>query len=178
MGMDRGIFYREQPNARVSEPEPERKRREAVFEIRNNQRVIVAAGDVGAPAGSIDLCSLNYPASDVENWGRGVRVQDVVATVDHTMMFIADLMSQVLRDERADGRKSSEAVNAKLAALAAENRELRGSVAEMRGELAAIVEIQIQSELARAPRGSGSAAPIVKPRIRPKRNQVAPVLAS
>jgi hypothetical protein len=176
MGMSPEIFYKRQDNARVAhrpEPEPER-RGAAVFETRGGLRTIVAPSTIGgAPAGSVDLAALNYPVDDVEKWGKAARIQDVAATVDSTVTMISELMAEVIGGERldidgelADLRKD---FAAKLSEVQQENRDLRTSIAEARGEIQALGEIQGDLELRmRQGRAGHGASDGAKPRIRPK----------
>jgi BMFP domain-containing protein YqiC len=166
------------------QPEPEPERRGAVFETRHNMRCISEPDpNGGAPRGSIDLTALNY--SDMADWEQAARVMDVAATVDSAVVKLEELMAQVvgeeLRDADAELAGVREDFNAKVDKLQRENRDLRGALAEMRGQIAALLEMQSDLEGKLAARSSGAAqTPLAKPRIRlrTKRNQAAPVLAS
>jgi hypothetical protein len=165
MGMDPQIFHKTHvDHGRVARrPEPEPERRGPVFEIRGGLRMIVVPTSIGgAPTGSVDLAALGYPPDDVENWGKAARIQDVCATIESTVVMLVKSMTEVIGDELrdvdaelADARKE---FAAQLNELQQENRDLRGSIAEMRGEIQALGEIQADLERrvrqARAVRGS------------------------
>jgi hypothetical protein len=184
MGMSREIFHKTTVNthimpqpadaARQAEPEA-RQRFGAVFEVRGGLRVITErAPSGGAPVGAIDLCSLNYPNEDLENWGRGVRVLDCAASIDHASDVVVELMSKLLAECLGDlGRDLQKEFNAKVGDLQRENGVLRGAIAEARGEIQALVELQEdltrQVRQARAVRGAQlPTLTVVKPKIRPK----------
>jgi hypothetical protein len=146
MGMSQQLFYKTHDNARIVAPRPDahvaRKTKPALeqhgptFEIRGNMRTIVSPDPRGgAPAGSIDLLSLNYPAADAENWGRPARIQDVAATIERSADRLTETICTVIGERMRELRKTTEEKLADLdqrqAATEAENVRLRASIAKL-----------------------------------------------
>lgn len=130
---DTSIINDRRAAARMA-PEPERKRREGVFGIVNNQRVIVTPGRPGGPpAGSIDLCGLNY--SDATKWIGAARICDVAATVDRATAQLAETIGQVLGKQLRISDQKTAAIEKRVGELAGENAQLRAEIGELRGQI-------------------------------------------
>jgi hypothetical protein len=165
--------------AREAKPEPER-----LGPRFEGARIVEPDSNGGPPAGSVDLCALNYPAADAESWGQGTRLQDVAATVDAAKLMLAEVIGEQLGEHLNELENALEkkiaAVDQRLTAMEAENAALRASASDARGQIAALLELQGDLERqvrhARAVRG-GDAARLptltVKPKIRPKRKRAA-----
>jgi hypothetical protein len=184
MGMDRGIFFKDNANARVR-PQPddrvaprakrERPRFGPRFKVlENNLRTVVelAPDGYGPPVGAVDLRAVGY--TDAEHWEKGVRIMDLVASIQASEAFTLEVMREAFAKPVHAVEDQVAALAERLTAMEAENVALRGSVAEARGEIAAILELQedLAIRVARARRGGdGAQLPTltaVKPKIRPK----------
>jgi hypothetical protein len=134
--------------------EPER-----VFGALYERGVIVGPARRGPPAGSVDLLSLHYDGDDLENWGRAVRLQDVVSSIECGLT----ILGQAVREGREADYKlidtEIDKVEAKIAAVQLENLELRSLLSEIRGELADAVHAVERLKAARgvAPAAQGQA---------------------
>ena len=103
------------------------------FELRSNMRVVAEpARPRDPPAGSVDLRSLRYPPSAVEEWGKGVRTSDRITTInathDEVVEFMAAAIAECLRDFDDDLSKTIDGLDAKVAALQHENEGLRREI--------------------------------------------------
>jgi hypothetical protein len=182
MGMDRAIFHKTKADARVG-PEarvtPKAKRERPRFgptfaTNADNLRVIVerAPESRGAPLGAANLRRPGY--TDVEHWQKGVRIMDMSASFEASEQFLIEVMRVAFAKPLHAVEDKVAALEERLATEERENSELRASIAELKGQVAGLEELQVALEvkLARTVRGSGDGASlpasIVKPRARAK----------
>jgi hypothetical protein len=175
-----GSRVRSQPAAVAREAKPERPRFGPRFQVLENNLRTIIESDLeggGAPVGAVDLRRPGY--EDPESWAKGVRIMDLSASFEASEAFILDVMREACAKPLHTVEDQVAALAERLAAAEAENatfKALRGSIAEMRGELAAILELHDdlarQMRQARAVRGLGDGQQLptltVKPKIRPK----------
>jgi hypothetical protein len=149
MGMDPQIFHKTHVTAHRPEPERETRlvHRGPTFETRNNLRTIVSSDPHGGPPpGSVDLRDIVYLPEATEDWGRGARLQDVIASIKASeadlCVAVGNQLVEQLDGLWGDAKVAFAARDQRLTALEVENSSLRAALAEARGQIAAVLELQ------------------------------------
>jgi hypothetical protein len=131
-----GVVHKTRRTPRPAHPPELEEHCGARFEARNNMRVIVEADPHGgAPVGSVDLCSLSYPDGS-EEWERGARIRDVVATVEHHVNLALEAVGEhAIAPLHQELRALREGLERKIAILERDNKSMKDEIIDLASRL-------------------------------------------
>jgi hypothetical protein len=130
---------REAPKPDARPPPAPKRRYGAVFGRSGNgaRTIMTPARRFGPPAGSVDLCALNY--TDRADWEKGSRIQDVAASIDSAVAELADFVAESLglhlRAQRDAFEKKIANLGERLTVIEGDNRVLRAECGGLKREI-------------------------------------------